>query len=142
MNATFVQGRDGKLGEYLQLLRLLACELERATQALTENSLTTLEDSIANQQAFAERLGALSSDLGRRLQEHSIDASPLAENDMKKKILAASASLEKLNRRYTLLLNHSIHSVALMVSLFRSFQGQIQEGSGPGLREHTWSCQI
>jgi hypothetical protein len=142
MNATVVQGRDGKLGEYLQLLRLLACELERATKALAENSLTTLEDSIANQQAFAERLGVLTSDLSRCLQEHSIDASPLAENDMKKKIRAATASLEKLNRRYTLLLKHSSHSVALMVSLFCSFQGQIQEGSGPRLREHTWSCQI
>lgn len=143
MNETFVQERDRKLAEYLLLLHLLTCELERAMHALIQNSVTDFEDSITNQQAFAARLGALSSDLGRCLKAPCVlDDQPRAERGVKDKILVASASLEKLNRHYTALLKYSSHSVTLMASLFRTFQGQIEEGSGSGLMTHTWSCQI
>jgi len=54
MIETDVQDRDRKLAEYLQLLRLMAFELDRAMQAIVQNSLTALEDSVANQQVFSE----------------------------------------------------------------------------------------
>ena len=65
MIATGVQDRNGKLGEYLELLRSLAHELERAMRAIAQNSLPSLEDSVANQQAIAERLRELADDLGK-----------------------------------------------------------------------------
>jgi hypothetical protein len=30
----------------------------------------------------------------------------------------------------------------LMASLFNSFQGQLQEASGPRFKHQTWSCQM
>ncbi len=62
MIETVVQDRNRKLAEYLQLLRLMAFELDRAMKAIAQNSLTGLEDSIANQQVFSDRLGELAED--------------------------------------------------------------------------------
>ena len=57
-------------------------------------------------------------------------------------IHGAAETLQTLNQRYSALLQHSSRSVALMVSLFSSFRGQIQEASGPRLKQQTWSCQM
>ncbi len=142
MIETDVQDRNRKLAEYLQLLRLMAFELDRAMQAIAQNSLTALEDSVANQQAFSERLGELADDLCSPTRERPLSAGNRADGGLMDQIGAASGALQSLNRRYAALLKHSSHSVALMVSLFSSFQGQMQEDSGPRLKQHTWSCQI
>jgi hypothetical protein len=142
MIETVVQERNRKLEEYLQLLGLMAFELDRAMRAIVQNSLTALEDSVANQQAFSSRLEELAQDLGRSPQDRPLASSPLTDSELKAQIFSASSSLQELNRRYSALIKHSSHSVALMVSLFSSFQGQMQEDSGPRLSKHTWSCQI
>ena len=64
MTATGVPDRNGKLGEYLQLLHSLARELERAMQAIAHNDLPSLEDSISNSR-IAERLRELADELGK-----------------------------------------------------------------------------
>jgi len=142
MIETVVQDRNRKLAEYLQLLRLMAFELDRAMKAITLNSLTALEESIANQQVFSERLAELSEDLSSPAGERPLASAPPANSDLTEQIFAASDALQSLNRRYSGLLKHSSHSVALMVSLFSSFQGQMQEDSGPRLKQQTWSCRI
>lgn len=142
MIETVVQDRNSKLAEYLQLLRLMAFELNRAMQAMVQNSPTGLEDSLANQQIFSDRLGELADDLCRPANDRFISTSPDTDNGMTDQIRAASDALQTLNRRYAALIKHSSHSVALMVSLFSSFQGQMQEDSGSRLKQHTWSCQI
>jgi hypothetical protein len=142
MIETDVQDRDRKLAEYLQLLRLMAFELDRAMQAIVQNSLTALEDSVANQQVFSERLGELADDLCSPVKERPLSVTKHADGGLMDQIGAASDALQNLNRRYSALLKHSSHSVALMVSLISSFQGQMQEDSGPRLKQHTWSCQI
>jgi len=142
MIETAVHDRNSKLGEYLQLLRLMAFELDRAMQAIVQNSLTSLEDSIANQEAFSARLGELAQELNRLPKERLLLSSTLKDTEFANEIGTASEALQDLNRRYSALIKHSSHSVSLMVSLFSSFQGRIQEGSGPRLKQHTWSCQI
>ncbi len=142
MIETVDQDRNSNLEEYLRLLRLMAFELDRAMHAIIHNSLSALEDSVVNQQAFSARLGELAGDLSRPTPDRSLTSSSLADSGLKDQIHAASDALQNLNCRYSMLLKHSSHSVALMVSLFSSFQGRMQEDSGPRLKQHTWSCQI
>ena len=141
MIATGTQERNGKLEENLQLLRSLAQELERAMQAIVRNSLQDLEDSIANQQALSARLVELRGDVVGLVQKSTPTPVEIDE-DLMKQVRDASSTLQSLNRRYSALLHHSSRSVEMMVSLFSSFRGQIQEGSGPRLKHQTWSCQV
>lgn len=138
-----VQDRNSKLAEYLQLLRLMAFELDRAMKAIAHNSLSDLEDSIANQDAFSTRLSELSLDLSKSVKERPASAEPgCVEGDLINEIHSASDTLQTLNRRYSALLKLSGQSVALMVTLFSSYKGQIQEDSGSRPKHQTWSCQM
>jgi hypothetical protein len=142
MNSTGVQDRNGKLVEYLELLHSLAEELDRAMQAIAHNSLASLEDSVANQQALAARLQELANDLGEPAQRSASALFSKGDEGLMSQIRGASETLQTLNQRYSALLKLSSHSVGLMVSLFSSFRGQIQEGAGPRLKHQTWSCQV
>ena len=141
MTTTEVQEGKGKQEEHLQILFSLAHELERAMQAIAHNSLSELEDSVANQQALSDRLVELGRDVNRRFKKGADDQVQV-DADLMQQVRNASATLQTLNRRYSALLQHSSHSVGLMVSLFSSFGGQIKEGSGSRLKHQTWSCQI
>lgn len=142
MIATDGKDRNAKLEEYLQLLRLLAFELDRGMEAISQNSLTALEDSVANQEVFSTRLAELADDLS--LFEQGAPASHQVPPDagLISEIASASSAVQNLNRRYAALIRLSSESVALMVSLFTSFQGHMREGSGASLRYQTWSCQM
>jgi hypothetical protein len=142
MNSTGVQDRNGKLVEYLELLRSLAEELDRAMHAIAQNSLAPLEDSVANQQALAARLHELANELGQPAQRGSSTSLGKGDEGLMSQIRGASETLQTLNQRYSALLKLSSHSVGLMVSLFSSFRGQIQEGAGTRLKHQTWSCQV
>jgi hypothetical protein len=142
MTGAAVQDRDLKAAEYLQSLRSLTEELERAMQAIAHNQLAELEESIASQQALSARLGELANELCVPLEAKAAISRPLIDGQLEQQIRAASGTLQTLNHRYAILLQHSSRSVALMASLFGSFKGQIQEASGPGLKHQTWSCQM
>jgi len=142
MIASQLDDRNGKLGEYLEHLQSMALELERSMHAIAQHSLVPLEDSIANQQALAMRLSELAKALGKPRQSESEPASASAEQSLLQQIRTATERLHSLNQCYAALLRHSSHSVGLMISLFRSFRGQLQEESGAGLKHQTWSCQV
>ena len=76
MNTTGVQDRDMKAVEYLQSLRSLTHELERAMQAIGHNALSELEQSIDSQQMLSARLGELANDMCIPLEADS--AIPMA----------------------------------------------------------------
>lgn len=137
-----VQDRNGKLAEYLRLLRLMAFELDRAMKAIAHRSLSDLEDSVANQKAFSTRLSELSLDLSSAVKERPAVPPALSEEGLVNEIHAASNTLQSLNRNYSALLKLSTHSVEMMVTLFSSYRGQIQEDSGSRPKHQTWSCQI
>jgi hypothetical protein len=142
MIAATTQERDAKAMEYLQLLRSLAAELERAMNAIARNALGDLEDSVANQQILSERLAILVDELCVPLKADQPASRSVADEGSTRQIRVASDTLQKLNRRYAALLQHSSRSVALMASLLGSFKGQFQEASGPRLKHQTWSCQM
>lgn len=130
------------LGEYLEHLQSMALELERSMQAIANNSLVPLEDSVANQQALATRLSTLAHDLSRSHEDTTSAVAPSDDEALMQSICGAADKLQNLNQIYAALLKHSSHSVGLMVSLFRSFKGQMQEDSGAGSKQQTWSCQM
>jgi len=141
MISTSVQERDGKLEEYLQLLHSMAFELQRAMAAISQNSIKSLEDSLANQEAFSTRLLELADDLSEQGRQNSRNYRIAGDVDLTCQVKAAADNLQALNRRYAALLKFSSHSVAMMVSLFKSYQGKFQEGSGFRSKYQTWSCQ-
>ncbi len=63
MIANGLQDRNGKVEEYLQLLRLLACELERAMQAISRNSLPEFEESVRRQETLSARVTDIAKEL-------------------------------------------------------------------------------
>ena len=136
------QDRELKAAEYLQALRSMTCELERAMQAIAHNALSDFEESIDNQQVLSARLARLADDLSAPLQTQSAIVRAPMDEDMTRQIRSAGDTLQRLNRSYAALLQHSSRSVALMTSFFSSFQGQFQEASGPRLKHQTWSCQM
>jgi hypothetical protein len=142
MNTAGVQNRELKAAEYLQSMRALSYELERAMQAIAENALADFEESIAIQQFLSGRLGELARELSAPLESNAAAVDSQLDGDLTKQIRTASGTLQKLNQRYAALLQHSSRSVALMASLFSSFTGQFQEASGPRLKHQTWSCQM
>jgi hypothetical protein len=152
MTASTVQDRKDNAAEYLKLLRSLAGEMERAIGAITHNALAELEESVSNQQTMSARLLVLAGALSGPLKSNPVRSNPRPatpeqsagniDAEMIEQILVANESLQKLNRRYAALLEHSSRSVALMSSLFGSLQGQFKEASGPRLKHQTWSCQM
>jgi hypothetical protein len=142
MNSGDAQNRNLKAAEYLQLLGSLAVELEKAMNAIAQNALPDLEESIVNQQALSSRLTVLVNQICVPLKTETPASKPGLDEEMIGQIHTASNSLQQLNRRYAALLQHSSRSVAQMVELFNSVRGQIQEASGPRLKVQTWSCQM
>jgi hypothetical protein len=136
------QDRESKAAEYLQALRSMTGELERAMQAIARNALSDFEESIDHQQVLSARLARLADDLSVSLQTQPAIARASMDEDMTRQIRSAGDTLQQLNRRYAALLQHSSRSVALMTSFFSSFHGQFQEASGPRLKHQTWSCQM
>ncbi len=142
MIAAVAEDRNRKAAEYLLLLRLMANELEKAMQSISHNALPDFEESVSNQQVLSARLVALADEISIPLQENPAAPARPIDEDLRRQILVANDGLQKLNRGYAALLQHSSRSVALMVSLFASIQGQFQEASGPRLKYQTWSCQM
>jgi uncharacterized phage infection (PIP) family protein YhgE len=136
------QDRESKAAEYLQALRSMTRELERAMQAIAHNALPDFEESIDNQQVLSARLVQLADELSAPLAAQPAIARATMDKDIMQQIRTADGTLQQLNRRYAALLQHSSRSVALMTSLFSSFHGQFQEASGPRLKHQTWSCQM
>lgn len=130
--------RQGRAGEHLELLRALARELDRGMQAIARNDLATLEDCITSQQDLSVQLTELAQD--RR--EAPAPSAPSGEGDLRVEIQAAATELQKLNLRYSILIEHSSRSAAQMAALFNSFRGQFQEASGVGDKHQTLSCQV
>jgi phosphatidylinositol kinase/protein kinase (PI-3 family) len=142
MNTAGVRDRELKAAEYLQAMRALSYELERAMQAIARNALAEFEESVAIQQLLSGRLGELAQELSQPLEAQAAEMDARIDQETASQIHTASGTLQKLNLRYAALLQHSSRSVALMASLFRSYSGQFQEASGPRLKHQTWSCQM
>ncbi len=142
MIAAVTEDRNCKAAEYLLLLRSLAEELEKAMRANAQKALQDLEESISNQQMLTAKLVLLADEISVPLKANPAAQPTGIDGDLMRRILVANDSLQKLNRGYAALLQHSSRSVALMVSLFASINGEFQEASGPRFKYQTWSCRM
>jgi hypothetical protein len=142
MTANAVQDRKVKAAEYLELLRSLASEMEKAMRAIAHNALPDLEEIVASQQIMSARLLALANEISPTLNSNPAVSPAGLGPEMMQQVRVAGDALQNLNRRYAALLQHSSRSVALMASLFSSYKGQFKEASGPRLKHQTWSCQM
>jgi hypothetical protein len=142
MADTGAQDRDRQAREYLRVLRSLSGELERAILAISCNALTDLEESIAEQETLTARLGVLQRELSIRNNNHAAILKPVLDRELVNEVLVACGVLQRLNKVYEAVLQHSSHSASLMASLLDSFKGHFQEASGPRLKYQTWSCQM
>jgi phosphoglycerate-specific signal transduction histidine kinase len=142
MMVSGLQDRNGTVEEYLQLLRSLACEVERAMQAISRNSLPDFEESVRKQETLSARVTDIAKELNVFARTGADSHLPHTSDSLMSEIKAASSTLQTLNQRYGALLQHSSRSVALMVSLFDSFRGNLREGNGSRPKLQTWSCQI
>lgn len=132
--------RDDAAG-HLELLRALARELENAMNAMVANDIAGLEDSVSRQEALCSRLASF-AEAQNAAARAGTGAAAGVDPELQQQVRAATAAVDALNRRYAILLQHASGSVAMMVSLFRSFQGEIGEGTGARGRHATWSCQV
>lgn len=142
MSVAEMPTRSSQTQEHLLLLRSLSSEVQRAMDAIATNDLEVLEGSIAVQQDLSERLSHLADQFSIASRASAASPSPLPGSGLMGEIRTASAELQRLIFRYSILLEHSSRSAALMASLLSSFQGQLQEGSGTRPKVQTWSCQI
>jgi hypothetical protein len=139
---TDTQDRDQQAREYLQIVRSLTSELERAMLAISRNALIDLEESIADQEILTARLGVLKGKLFVSNQSHAAIVQPALDRELANEVLVAHGVLQRSNRVYETVLRSSSHSASLMASLLDSFKGHFQEASGPRLKYQTWSCQM
>lgn len=111
--------------------------------AIAGNNLRQFEDSITAQQILAARLSDLAEELRTPAAEDARNMAPNnIDEDLRAQIGAANAELQKLNLRYSFLIQHSSRSVALMASLLNSFRLQLREASGEDRQHRTLSCQV
>jgi len=142
MLAAEVQTRNSAAAEHLELLRALARELKRAMDAMAHNRLAELEDSIAVQRELSEHLTQIARECRAALLARTAPAAETVGDELGRQIHSAAAELQNLNLRYSILLEQSSRSVAQMASLFRSFQGKIQEDPGSRMHHPALSCQV
>jgi flagellar biosynthesis/type III secretory pathway chaperone len=124
-------------GEYLELLRALALELDRAMRAIAANDLPELEDSIGTQQSLCEQLSRSSAQIAECSRQPAGSLQSM-DPELKRGIGDATGELRKLNLRYSMLLKHSSRSAGMMAALFNSYRGQIREASGPRPKNQSW----
>jgi hypothetical protein len=123
-----------KLRSISSLLRSLASEMEKAMQAIAHNRLPDLEESVSSQQHMSAELLRLSGEITPSTLSAQRDRAPghrcgPIDADLIAQVRAANDALQKLNRRYAALLEHSSRSIALMAALFSGYQGNSSNSS-------------
>src|ERR1700739_4140252 len=98
MIANGLQDRNSKVEEYLQLLRLLALELERAMLAISRNSLSEFEDSIRRQEKLGARITEVASKLKNSPPRGAAAYLPRTGDELMQQVRVASGTLQILNR--------------------------------------------
>ena len=141
MNIEPVETRNELAATYLQQLQALASEICGAMEAISSNSLTALQESVARQEMLCAEVAMVAHAFGHRSPAPEQPLVP-AETPVEAKIRAARGAILELNLQYGALLKHSGRTIALLLSLCRSHTGRSQEARGPRLKQKTWSCEM
>jgi hypothetical protein len=128
--------------EYLESIRALAQELDRAMEAIAVRELSTFEESLHRQRAACANLADLPRRSAQRRAGHTGSNAAPVDAELAGRISAATTALLTLNSRYSALLKHSGDTMRLFAGLFRSYTGTTQQGMGMTTNLHTWSCEL
>ncbi len=142
MNGETPQAREESAAVYLQQLQALAAEMQVSMNAISCNSLATLEESVAKQEMICNTLVAMTKAMGDSLKSRGQSIPHCADDAVEFKIMTTSATIRALNLQYASLLKHSGRSINLLASLCRSHTGQIREDRRHRLKHQTWSCEM
>jgi len=142
VNDGVLQQRDQIAATYLQEMQELAFEITVAMNAISSNTLSEFQESVARQEMLCSSLASMASNKreGVRSSEKPLHFSIDAGIELK--IRAACGAIRALNLQYAALLKHSGKTIALLSSLCRTHTGQFQEARGPRLKHQTWSCEM
>jgi hypothetical protein len=142
MNDEALQKRNQIAANYLQEMQDLAFEITVAMNAISSNTLSEFQESVARQEMLCSSLASMARNKseGFRSSEKPLHFSIDAGIELK--IRAAGGAIRALNLQYAALLKHSGKTIALLSSLCRTHTGQFQEARGPRLKHQTWSCEM
>jgi hypothetical protein len=141
MNNQAVQTHDQLAASYLQHLRALAGEISVAMNAVAKNAIATLHESVDRQEMLCVLLANLALTYSKHIQS-SGRLPVFSDSSLAPQIQAATGAIRDLNLQYAALLKHSGRSVELLLSLYRTHTGQLQEAAGSRSKRQTWSCEI
>jgi hypothetical protein len=128
--------------EYLECLHALSGELEIAMGSIVDRKLASLEESVSRQVVICSQLSFLVS-RPNQLFNTALDSPNQDEDDeLVRRISAATATLINLNKRYSALLKLSGSTMELLAGLIRSYTGNTNLAAMLAANYRTWSCQI
>jgi hypothetical protein len=142
MNQGTLQTRDQIAASYLRQMQELAFEISAAMDAIAENKIAKLQDSVARQEVLCADLAAMANTVSEGVRTSEPPASSGGHNSIETKIQAAGKAIHELNLQYSALLKHSGRSIALLSLLCNSHAGRFQEARIPRLKRQTWSCEM
>jgi hypothetical protein len=142
MNGAARQTRDLIAATYLQHLQELAFEISVATKAISANSLSKFQESVARQEMLCASLASMANTVNDEFRSSEQPSLPGIDSALERKIKAAQLAIRELNLQYAALLRHSGRSIALLSLLCKSQTGQFQEARGPRSKHQTWSCEM
>jgi hypothetical protein len=128
--------------EYLESIRVLTQELDRAMEAIAVRELSTFEESLYRQRAACADLSDFPRRSAQRRAGNPDAAAAPVDTELAARISAAATALLTLNKRYSALLKHSGDTMRLFAGLFRSYTGTTQQGMAMTTNLHTWSCEL
>lgn len=124
----------------LSTLQALASQLDTAMNAIVQQKLLALHDSIHLQQVSCGRIADLRHRSDGMPSIHSDAVS--VDADLALEIKKATESLLVLNARYSALLKHSGDTLHLLAGLYRSYSGFTQPTAGSQASLAGWSCEV
>ena len=137
-----LETRDQVAATYLEQLQALAFEISVTMDAIADNALPTLQESVAKQEMLCASLATMADTVNQCFGSPGEPSRPRTDAAIDGKIRSTSAAICDLNLQYAALLRHSGKSIAVLASLYRSHTGQFQEARGPRSKHQTWSCEM
>ena len=122
---------------YLEVLYGLATEISLATEAIAGNRPAQFLESAHRQESLLPELEALC----RALRNAQAELVPVHAPFKAMEIRRAEQSLWQLARKYSVLLQRSAQSVALLARLHNSYAEQYPKAGQPTRARMTWSCE-
>jgi hypothetical protein len=109
--------------------------------SIVDRKLSTLEGSVSRQVAICSQLAWLASRPNNLFHTAADAPAGDEEDELVRRISAATTTLINLNKRYSALLKLSGDTLELFAGLLRSYTGNTNLAAMLSASYRTWSCQ-